>query len=468
MAQHQRHVDAGRGAAAGRRRRRHRGQRVLGGRVRVELQLGRLHRQRERDAGRAEDEVLGERFLQARGQQRLRLLLRETAEVHAAGLDALGDRRLRRGLGLRLRVLCGGRHHRSEGAEDRDAGQAHASRVASALRNGATRPPREAAARPPAARAAKNSSTRRQVVRSAERPVRTPRWPPGQVSSSTSGALGSRSGDVMHRVLGRERVGRAGDAQHRHAHVREVDLVVAEVEPAVGEVVDAEELVVELAHRPPRIGVHVRDEVVDRLDLRQEVAVVEVRQHGQRLRQVLVDRAQLEPAAHQRSGRAAEQPVQRRAEHAVGDVRDPADRRHDAHMGEVERARHHRDRLDRQGLVGGEREQRHDPAQAPAEHLHARAAVVLADPPDRVGEDVVDPVLEPKVAVGERDVPVLERGRSGGPPAACARPANSRGAGRSTPTARRAAAPAAAAARGGAGRRRAAGSGRRCAWAPRR
>ena len=62
-------------------------------------------------------------------------------------------------------------------------------------------------------------------------------------------------------------------------HVGELDLALAvvQVERPVGEVVDAEEAVVELAHRPPRVGVHVRHEVVDRLDLREELAVVEVR-----------------------------------------------------------------------------------------------------------------------------------------------------------------------------------------------
>jgi hypothetical protein len=283
------------------------------------------------------------------------------------------------------------------------------SRVATALRSGATRRPRAAAARRP------GTSRRRSCPAGAPRGAQ--RRAAGEHAEVAAGRglephlrrVGQQLGHVVHRRARRQRVGRPGDAEHRRAHVRQVDRVVTEIQPAVRKVVHAEELVVELAHRPPRIRVHVRDEVVDPLNLREEVAVVQVRQDRQRLSQVLVDRAELEPAPDERRRGAAEQAVERRPEHPVGDVRHAADRSEHPYLREVERAGDHRDRLDRQRLVGGQRQQRHDPAQAPAEHLHGRAAVVLADPPDRRRHDVVHPMLEPEVAIRERDVPVLEQ-----------------------------------------------------------
>ena len=115
-------------------------------------------------------------------------------------------------------------------------------------------------------------------MRFAERPVSTPRWPPGAVSSRTSGAFGSSSPTWWTAGRGASTSLVPGHREHRHAHVGEVDRAVAELEHAVGEVVDAEEAVVELAEGAPRVGVHVVDEVVDGLDLGEEVAVVEVRE----------------------------------------------------------------------------------------------------------------------------------------------------------------------------------------------
>ena len=59
-------------------------------------------------------------------------------------------------------------------------------------------------------------------------------------------------------------------------------------------------------------------------------------------------RRELEAAAHERRGRAAECAVERGAERAARELRQPADRRHHPHLREVERAGHHRDRGDRQ------------------------------------------------------------------------------------------------------------------------
>ena len=112
-------------------------------------------------------------------------------------------------------------------------------------------------------------------------------------------------------------------------------------------------------------------------------------------------------------------------------------------------------------------EQRHDPAQAPAEQLHGPAAGVLADRADRVGQHVADPELETEVAVGERDRPVLDEVRRvahrdevlGHRAAAAQVEADRRRRERRDEEHRAGRA---------AARRAGAGSGRRRAWAPRR
>ena len=74
----------------------------------------------------------------------------------------------------------------------------------------------------------------------------------------------------------RDPVAAPGDREHRDAHVGEVERPVGQREPPVGEVVGAEEAVVQLAERAPGIGVHVVHEHVDRLDLGEQLAVVQV------------------------------------------------------------------------------------------------------------------------------------------------------------------------------------------------
>ena len=67
---------------------------------------------------------------------------------------------------------------------------------------------------------------------------------------------------------------------------------------------------VELAEGAPGVGVHAVHERVDRLDLREQLAVVQVREHGPRLHQVLVDARELVAALDQRRRRAAQQAVE--------------------------------------------------------------------------------------------------------------------------------------------------------------
>ena len=222
------------------------------------------------------------------------------------------------------------------------------------------------------------------------------------------GGRGEQAGDVMDGGARSEVVAVPGDGEDRDADGGEVDDVAAEGEAARGELVDAEEAVVELAHRPARVGVHARDEAVDGLELREEVAIVEVGGHRQRSGELLVERGEAEHAPHERRRRAPENPVDRRADGAVGEARERAQRRHDPHAREVERARDHGQGLGGEVGIGGEREGRHDPAQAPADELHRRAPGVLADAADRRRQDAADPVLEAELAIGEADRAVVE------------------------------------------------------------
>ena len=111
------------------------------------------------------------------------------------------------------------------------------------------------------------------------------------------------------------------------------------------------------------------------------------------------------------------------------------------------------------------REQRHDPAQAPSDDLHRPAARVLGGRgPDRRRDHVLDPVLEPELAVGSTRSRRTRAGTSGGPRRTrCSASEQDRGAGRSRSRAPPAAVRAGPA-RGGAGERRPrARSGRGCA-----
>ena len=93
----------------------------------------------------------------------------------------------------------------SDGGEQR----AHGARVAApASRAFRPRDALQRAVRPGTRRAAARSSSR------AARPVSTPRWPPGAVSSATA-AFGTQVGDVVAGGDRRDPVAAAGDRQHR-------------------------------------------------------------------------------------------------------------------------------------------------------------------------------------------------------------------------------------------------------------
>ena len=150
---------------------------------------------------------------------------------------------------------------------------------------------------------------------------------------------------------------RAGDRQHRHADVAQVDASGRRARArVVGHVVDAEEPVVELAERAPGVGVHAVDEAVDRLDLGEEVAVVEVATARPAAWSGTCRASELVAALDQRRGRAAEGAVQLRQHEPVRQVGDRAASATAANGREVERAGDHGARRDRQLGVGGDRE----------------------------------------------------------------------------------------------------------------
>ena len=251
-------------------------------------------------------------------------------------------------------------------------------------------------------------SSKAHVVPRAARPVSTPRWPPGAVSRATDAALGTRSPTWWQAGTGaipspRPATASSGAVTPARSIVRPVS-----AEPPLREVVGAEEAVVELAEGAAGVGVHAGHEVVDGLDLRQQVAIVEVRGDRVRLHQVLLDPGQLVAAAHQRRGRAAEHSVELGDPLPARDRGDRPQRRDDRHAREVERAADERDVADRQVRVAGMREQREDAAEAPADQVHGPIAGVRGRGADGLGDDRVEPVLEPERAVGELDLAVVD------------------------------------------------------------
>ena len=268
----------------------------------------------------------------------------------------------------------------------------------------------------PADHSATHSSMTSQVVPRAARPVSMPRWPPGTTSNRTCCGAGQQRHD---RAYGRERrdaVGVAGEDQHRHRDRRQVHRAAADLHAARREGVALDEAVVELAEGPAGVGRHARHEAGDRLHLLEVVGVVEVGRHRQRLHHDLLGRGGGEGPVDERDRYAAERPVGARDEPgALAEVEQRPDRRHQRHLGDVDRRADHRQRGDRQVRAVGGDEQREDPAQAPPDQVHALAAGVLVHRADRLGQHLVDPVLHAERPVLEGHLPVLHE--VGRPPA---------------------------------------------------
>ena len=232
--------------------------------------------------------------------------------------------------------------------------------------------------------------------------------------------------------------------------------------------VAADEPVVELPEGPAGVGGHVRGEPVDRLELREEVHVVEVGADRERLGDQLLERRELERPAHQRLRRAAQGPVEpgdRAA--AVAEVEQRAQRGHQRHLPDVERRAQRGHRRDRQ--VRGRRRRsaarRSRPGstrpRAPAARRRARRPRGSRPAPPRRSS-------APCRGCGCGTTPGrTPRGTSGARSRPGARPASSRAAGRSRAPARPAGSPAAPG-RPARAPSRPAGSGRPRAARPRR
>ncbi len=140
----------------------------------------------------------------------------------------------------------------------------------------------------------------------AERPVSTPRCPPGAVSRRTCAAFGSSSPHVVHRGGGGQHVGSAGHRENRLADVGEIDpLVTVERHPPAGERVHPEERVVELPEGAPRVGEHVSHVVVHGLRVGDRLAVVQVLSEKERLGEQTVEGGELGASRGGGSARAS-------------------------------------------------------------------------------------------------------------------------------------------------------------------
>ena len=126
------------------------------------------------------------------------------------------------------------------------------------------------------ARAREELVEQRPGRRRAARPVSTPRCPPGAVSSRTGGACGSRSPDVMAGGDRRDPVARPAIASTGTRTPARSSVAPAELEPARRRGRWCGRTGGRAGRSPPRVRVHALHERVDRLDLRQQLAVVEV------------------------------------------------------------------------------------------------------------------------------------------------------------------------------------------------
>ncbi len=231
-----------------------------------------LRQQRGHDLERRADHGRG-----VRGLRRHRRAVDQGDRRRAVG----GDRARRDARAAR----AGARHDGAHGPLELVAAAAAGAGPATRLVRGVGRGPRPSARRPRRRRRARRWSARKssrwgQVVSRADMPVSAPRWPPGTVSSRTDAAFSSSSPTWCTAGCGASTsplpaIASTGSRTSRRSIVWSVSCDLP-----VGEVVDAEEGVVELAERAAGVGEHVRHVVVDGLHLRDRLAVVEVARRG--------------------------------------------------------------------------------------------------------------------------------------------------------------------------------------------
>ena len=154
-------------------------------------------------------------------------------------------------------------------------------------------------------------------------------------------------------VDGHEHIALAGDVDHRHMHIGEVDHPVRALNLARRQFILLDQSLVHLQRRPSRIGQHAVHQPVDGLDLSQEVPIVTVFQQGYRLLQVRRQRCRLERGPDDLRRQSAEHLQHGPEDMAAGVLAHGANRGNHGVLAQVERARDHDHRFDRQLGVGG-------------------------------------------------------------------------------------------------------------------
>jgi hypothetical protein len=110
--------------------------------------------------------------------------------------------------------------------------------------------------------------------------------------------------------------------------------------------------VVELAEASAGVADHARQVAVNRLGVREHLALVEIAEQEERLRHLPLDRGGLEAPAYERFGGSAQRPVERRDDPPADHAGQHPHRRGEPHLREVERASDHRHRSGLDASVG--------------------------------------------------------------------------------------------------------------------
>ena len=136
----------------------------------------------------------------------------------------------------------------------------------------------------------------------------------------------------------RDDVAGAADDEHVLPHVGELQhAAAAEVEPAFGERVGLDDVVIELAVEPARIAGHQPDEAVHGLHPAERLGVVQVAQDEPRLGDLALQRGRLEAGPHRPRGQATGRPERRRQHPTAGHPPDGPQRREVGDLAVVDR-----------------------------------------------------------------------------------------------------------------------------------
>ncbi|MGH3517831.1 MAG: hypothetical protein ACRDQ7_10540 [Haloechinothrix sp.] len=163
-----------------------------------------------------------------------------------------------------------------------------------------------------------------------------------------------------------------------------------------------------LAVEAARICGHGGHEAIDRFHLAERVGVEQVARDEQRLGYLAIQRCRLEPGADEEAGDAARDAVGTRHRFAVGEPEEQAPWLEQGKLAVVNGAADRGDRSDRQLRVRCRCQQRQGATEGPAHDVHRAAGLRFGGAPDRVRNDLVDPVFDTHRAVGEADLAVID------------------------------------------------------------